>query len=138
MLYNLIIFINFCLLQNVMHLSSRERPFLHCSTIPVILLILSTIISYKFKSTKLFRYGWLIWTAFISHHIRDANRRGLWFYPFGSTPPLSSIFYIFLILFLPYSNIYFIKYLTSDFKYYPSSNYSFIKTSSHPSIHEMV
>ncbi|XP_075227402.1 transmembrane protein 267 isoform X1 [Lycorma delicatula] len=103
-------------LKHAMHLA-EVRPFLHCSSIPVLLLIFSTLINYIFKSNKILRYGWLLWTAFMSHHIRDANRRGLWFYPFGSTPPLSSFSYICLILFLPYTNVYCLRFLLSSFGY---------------------
>ena len=41
-------------------------------------------------------------TAVLSHHIRDANRRGLWFWPFGSTPPIvPDILYMTLISMIP-------------------------------------
>ncbi|XP_037080971.1 transmembrane protein 267-like, partial [Pollicipes pollicipes] len=30
----------------------------------------------------------LLLTAALSHHVRDAERRGLWLWPLGSTPPL--------------------------------------------------
>lgn len=40
--------------------------------------------------------------AFVTHHLRDANRRGLWFGPVGSTPALSKSVYILLTLTTPY------------------------------------
>lgn len=44
----------------------------------------------------------LIFTAFLSHHIRDAHRRGIWFCPFGSTPPISKWCYISITCLLPH------------------------------------
>lgn len=40
--------------------------------------------------------------AVISHHLRDGNRRGLWFWPFGSTPPLPYWLYISCTVALPF------------------------------------
>jgi hypothetical protein len=52
--------------------------------------------------------------AFVTHHLRDANRRGIWFAPFGSTPPLPDFLYISLVLVTPYV----IRLITPDaFKY---------------------
>ena len=43
-------------------------------------------------------------TSIISHHVRDAHRRGLWLWPLGSTPPIQSTWvYIFLITLLPFT-----------------------------------
>lgn len=39
--------------------------------------------------------------AVFSHHLRDAHRRGLWFWPIGSTPPLPYWVYISCVLILP-------------------------------------
>ena len=42
-------------------------------------------------------------TSIISHHLRDAHRRGLWLWPLGSTPPIQpSWVYILLIVLLPF------------------------------------
>ena len=38
----------------------------------------------------------------LSHHLRDADKRGVLFYPpFGSTPPLPYKLYVFLVVLLP-------------------------------------
>ena len=38
-------------------------------------------------------------TAIITHHLRDANRRGLWLWPYGDTPPLKpAIMYVSFII----------------------------------------
>lgn len=39
--------------------------------------------------------------AVLSHHFRDAQRRGLWFWPVGSTPPLPYGIYIICVVLLP-------------------------------------
>ncbi|XP_078577365.1 transmembrane protein 267-like [Branchiostoma floridae x Branchiostoma japonicum] len=44
---------------------------------------------------------WICTVAWLSHHIRDGTRRGLWFPPIGSTPPIPDWMYIGLIVLLP-------------------------------------
>jgi hypothetical protein len=61
----------------------------------------------------------MIITAFVTHHLRDANRRGLWFAPFGSSPALSVPIYILATLLTPYL----LKCFTTN-----SIKYSRIKT----------
>jgi len=43
----------------------------------------------------------IVTVAWLSHHVRDAVRRGMWFYPFGSTPPLPKAVYLATIILLP-------------------------------------
>lgn len=59
---------------------------------------------------------WLIIAvvAFVTHHLRDANRRGLWFAPFGSTPALSGLTYIILTILTPFM----IKHFVPDLAKY--------------------
>ena len=45
---------------------------------------------------------YLFAVAVISHHLRDGYRRGLWFWPLGSTPPLPYWLYIVCTMALPY------------------------------------
>lgn len=40
--------------------------------------------------------------SFMSHHVRDGNRRGLWFWPFGSTQPIPYYLYLSICMVLPY------------------------------------
>lgn len=49
------------------------------------------------------KFALLVFTAFLSHHIRDANRRGVWFYPFGSTLPIPKWGYICITCVLPHA-----------------------------------
>lgn len=50
----------------------------------------------------------LIINAFVTHHLRDANRRGLWFAPFGSTRPIPDFLYIALVVVTPFVLMFFV------------------------------
>ncbi|XP_070164373.1 transmembrane protein 267 isoform X1 [Polyergus mexicanus] len=80
----------------------QKRPFLHCTTVPIILWVLFISLSKIFHSPILEHTSWVILASFLSHHIRDGTRRGLWFYPFGSTRPIPYYLYVSLCMFLPY------------------------------------
>ncbi|XP_051154179.1 transmembrane protein 267 [Leptopilina boulardi] len=87
-------------LQDAMHL--QKRGFLHCSTIPIMTWLFLLIYSKMLNQPNISDYGWIILSSFLSHHIRDANRRGLWFCPFGSTRPIPYYFYLSLSMAFPY------------------------------------
>ena len=53
----------------------------------------------------------LSFTAIITHHLRDALRRGLWFWPFGSTEPLSLPMYIIVMISVPIFISNFMRYI---------------------------
>lgn len=80
----------------------RGRPPLHCTTVPLLictsLYLLGSLLHIQFLN----RVSLLIFTAFLSHHIRDANRRGFWLYPLGSTQSLSKFFYLSFTCLLPH------------------------------------
>lgn len=83
-------------------LSLKSRPPCHATTlIPVICLFLLLIVRL-FKLQRLRRLPLILFVAWFSHHIRDATRRGLWLWPWGSTSPLPYWFYITLIAVIPY------------------------------------
>eukprot|EP01038_Epipyxis_sp_PR26KG_P016702 gene16702-22845_t len=65
------------------HLSNR--PFAHSVTFIVILSCLPLITT---TSTRKIRYCILIFSALMTHILRDSTRRGLWFWPILSTFPL--------------------------------------------------
>ncbi len=69
-------------LYGARHLSSR--PFGHA--VPFIVVVVS-ILKFLFKLSN--EIVTLTGIAFFSHQLRDSQRRGLWFWPMGSTPPLS-------------------------------------------------
>lgn len=78
-----------------------RRPFLHCTTLPLVAFLVIFIPAKYCNCVKLETLGWIILAAFLSHHIRDAARRGFWFYPLGSTPPLGTGTYLALTAILP-------------------------------------
>nr|ACO11147.1 C5orf28 homolog [Caligus rogercresseyi] len=65
-------------------ISLPHRPFLHNSLIPMSLWALSLMLATVMRRSKYLRVGSLFGLAFMSHHIRDAWRRGLWLGPLGS------------------------------------------------------
>ncbi|XP_058788555.1 transmembrane protein 267 [Phymastichus coffea] len=80
----------------------NHRPFLHCSTIPVTLWIIMNLISNTLNMPNLITYAWMMLVSFMSHHVRDGNRRGLWFWPFGSTQPIPYYLYLSICMAIPY------------------------------------
>ncbi|KAL1506177.1 hypothetical protein ABEB36_005585 [Hypothenemus hampei] len=88
------------LLKNATKLN--KRPFLHCSTIPIVLSVVLLLWSYLASYQFLKRFALLVLTAFATHHIRDATRRGLWLWPFGSTPAIPYGIYIGLLCVFPH------------------------------------
>lgn len=90
-------------------LQLNRRPFLHATTIVFILgPILQVWFAQNISFLRSLPYMFVV--AVISHHLRDGNRRGLWFWPFGSTPPLPYWLYISCIVALPF----FIKEMKSS------------------------
>ncbi|XP_014230849.1 transmembrane protein 267 [Trichogramma pretiosum] len=81
----------------------RHRPFLHCTTIPIFLWGLMSFLYKITHASKWITYGTMILASFLSHHVRDGNRRGLWFWPFGSTQPIPYYLYIVICILLPYT-----------------------------------
>lgn len=91
---------HFCF-QNALNLGKR-RPPLHCTTLPLIILGGCLAVGWFYDSPKVWRFGWLTWVSIFSHHVRDGFRRGIWLWPFGSTPPIPYYLYLVIILALPY------------------------------------
>ncbi|XP_014219507.1 transmembrane protein 267 [Copidosoma floridanum] len=96
----------------------KYRPFLHCTTIPIVLWAVMNVIAKLTSSTNLIICSWMIFGSFLSHHIRDGNRRGLWFWPFGSTRPIPYYMYISVSMALPYCMQWIMDWqLSKDTKY---------------------
>lgn len=95
--------------KDAIHLS--HRPFLHCSTILLIIAAIWSIPIYMQLSFDCIMWIAVVFCSFASHHIRDATRRGLWFYPIGSTAPIPYVLYILLIVFMPLGISAIIKYV---------------------------
>ncbi|XP_013196398.2 transmembrane protein 267 [Amyelois transitella] len=81
--------------------NNKYRGIFHCTTFWLIITSILLTYSYIYKKINIYMLTWMIILAYTSHHIRDANRRGLWVYPFGHTPPFSKSLYIFLVAILP-------------------------------------
>lgn len=92
-------------LQDLMNL--KHRGIFHCTTFWLLLITISLFYSYSQKKLNIYIISFMLILAFTSHHIRDGNRRGLWFYPFGSSPPIDKGLYIFLLSVLPHVLAYF-------------------------------
>lgn len=69
-------------------------------------------LSYFFNNQNLNTLGWITLAAVLSHHSRDATRRGYWNCPFGSSPPINYWVYVVIIMLLPYA----IAYLSLNFR----------------------
>lgn len=89
--------------------SLSRRPFLHCTTVPIFLWFILILTSTTFNLPSLNHYSWIISASFLSHHIRDATRRGLWFCPLGSTQPIPYYAYIVISMTLPYILYWFMQ-----------------------------
>ena len=88
-------------------LSLPKRPFAHNSAlIPVITGLLYFFVYFclppslaEHPLVSVLPLMFLVST--LSHHLRDADRRGLWFGPFLSTPPIPFKFYTLFTILLP-------------------------------------
>ncbi|KXJ27108.1 Transmembrane protein C5orf28-like [Exaiptasia diaphana] len=80
--------------------SLHTRPPLHTTTIvPILTPILQVWCGQNIHCLQELPYMFVV--AVLSHHLRDAQRRGLWFWPVGSTPPLPYGIYIICVILLP-------------------------------------
>ncbi|XP_055845553.1 transmembrane protein 267 [Episyrphus balteatus] len=105
-----------------------RRPFLHCTTIPMMLLVLFVCTaSLNYFKTSLI-LGVLI-CAFVTHHTRDAVRRGYWMCPFGQTDPIPHLFYILTTILTPYLMYYLHCFCRSSIAQQILGNY--VKLSDH-------
>ncbi|CAK9800223.1 Transmembrane protein 267 [Anthophora plagiata] len=87
-------------LSDAMHL--KKRPFFHCTTLPITIWFMINLYSSIFNESKYGQYSWIILASFLSHHIRDGTRRGLWFCPIGSTQPIPYYLYLTMSMMLPH------------------------------------
>ncbi|XP_021937357.1 transmembrane protein 267 isoform X1 [Zootermopsis nevadensis] len=87
-------------IEDALRLSSR--PFLHCTSVPLAVSGIMVMVAHIFCWPSLHRLSWIFVVAILSHHLRDAARRGLWLYPFGSIPPIPSAVYIVSCMLLPH------------------------------------
>uniref|UniRef100_A0A1B6CQP7 Transmembrane protein 267 n=1 Tax=Clastoptera arizonana TaxID=38151 RepID=A0A1B6CQP7_9HEMI len=79
----------------------EKRPILHCTSLPLAFLSVTVVLNWFWKLPRLSCFGWMVWVAVFSHHVRDGYRRGLWFWPVGSTAPIPYLLYILITVMLP-------------------------------------
>nr|CAD7259557.1 unnamed protein product [Timema shepardi] len=90
----------FVTVQDAVGLNSR--PFLHCTSVPLTICVVVIVLSHVLGWSTLVRITWLVLAALLSHHIRDGTRRGLWMWPFGSTPIIPYSLYVGAMMALPH------------------------------------
>lgn len=98
--------------QDAVNLPSRP-PF-HSSSFPLFICFTIFVPGYFLNYEWILRISLIIFTAFASHHTRDAYRRGYWFYPIGSTQPIPYIMYILTTILIPYLNCLILKSFNSQ------------------------
>ncbi|RVE47646.1 hypothetical protein evm_007743 [Chilo suppressalis] len=87
----------------------KQRGIFHCTTLWLVITATSFLYSYLCSKNNILVATFMLFIAFTSHHLRDANRRGFWLYPLGHTAAVPTYMYIILTMFLPnvYPHIYF-------------------------------
>ncbi|XP_076622818.1 transmembrane protein 267 [Colletes latitarsis] len=103
-------------LSDATHL--QKRPFMHCTTLPIALWFMLNFYSSIFNHPKLSYYSWMMLASFLSHHIRDGTRRGLWFCPIGSTQPIPYYLYLSMSMMLPHVLQWLMTSSIQEFKSY--------------------
>lgn len=72
----------------------KSRPFGHAVTfIAVLVAAVLRFSRHRSSRTRRLRVSFVI-VALLSHQLRDGFRRGLWFWPVGSTPPIPYVLYL--------------------------------------------
>ena len=99
-------------------LSLEKRPFFHATTLIFLLDALILVLSVITRTRSLQLLVLIFTVAWLSHHVRDSVRRGLWLPPFGETQPLSKMVYLTVILLLPLL----FKFLYIQWKSHPTEN----------------
>ena len=85
-------------------LSLPNRPFAHNTTVILTGAVLLYLLFYCYPDLSTLFTGDLplmFLTSTLSHHLRDADRRGIWLGPLLSTPPIPYKLYPFLIVLFP-------------------------------------
>ncbi|GMF10399.1 unnamed protein product [Phytophthora lilii] len=87
-------------LAGATHLNGR--PFGHAVTFIIVVALLVNRCSRKCQARKRRYRVCFIVVAWFSHQLRDGMRRGLWFWPLGSTPPVNYFLYLAMEEALPF------------------------------------
>lgn len=75
-------------LHRALHDQPRGRPFLHNSLLLLIITLISFGFEYFLCRYQHVFYSLIFFLGWSTHHLRDAQRRGLTLLPFGETPPI--------------------------------------------------
>ncbi|XP_015920566.2 transmembrane protein 267 [Parasteatoda tepidariorum] len=66
--------------------SLPSRPPFHNTTLLVSIVTCFIILMHNIEQKPAEKIGWFMLVAVVSHHLRDAMRRGLWLWPFETKP----------------------------------------------------
>lgn len=89
--------------------SLYKRPFMH-NTLTMLIFNLLVFFLINYFQSKMKHISFIIFISWFTHHVRDANRHGLWFGSSYKTPPLSDYVYILITCLTPLA----MKYVHSN------------------------
>ncbi len=91
-------------------LSLPYRPFLHCSTLPLVVLASTAVANRLFDFPRLERFGLLTFVSMMSHHTTDGVRRGVWLPPLSGAITISFGLHLALLaFFIPHAAFAYLK-----------------------------
>ncbi|XP_065923786.1 transmembrane protein 267-like [Magallana gigas] len=96
-------------------LSLRSRPFLHSSTLTLALCVLLFLTGHALNKGWIKLLSVMCFLAWMSHHVRDGSRRGLWFPPLGSTPAIPYSIYVTVTCLMPLVMMFVLQTCHVDF-----------------------
>lgn len=82
-------------LHRALHDQPRGRAFLHNSLLLLIISLMMITVEYCFSRSNHVIYSWIFILGWSTHHLRDAQRRGLTLLPLGETSPID--YYLFIM-----------------------------------------
>ena len=86
--------------------SLPTRPFMHCSSLALVIVVVILLSSLILGVWWLHSLSFIALVAWTTHHLRDGLRRGIWFWPLGSTKAIDYKLYLLCILLLPIMTSY--------------------------------
>jgi hypothetical protein len=75
-------------LHRALYDQPRNRPFLHNSLLLLIISLMMFAAEYFLCRSEQISYSMIFFLGWSTHHLRDAQRRGLTFLPLGETSPI--------------------------------------------------
>lgn len=92
----------------------QQRPFLHFTTIPLALMFLMFLLQRNAELSRVNLWLSVVVCAFLSHHTRDATRRGYTLWPFVTTGPIPYPSYIAAVVAIPFLMVKWLDITTKD------------------------